>query len=740
MTRPDFAVIAVLLLSIGIQAWAAFTALRLIRITGRRTAWGLIAAALALMAVRRMVPLYRLAVGDASHPPDMMNELIGLVLSVCMAVGITRIAPLFLERKRAEEEQRRVSAEIEDLYDHAPCGYHSLDRAGVFLRMNDTELTWLGYSRDEVVGKKKFSDIVTAASLETFKANFPAFKERGWVKDLEFELVRKDGWSFPVLLSATAMYDETGAYVMSRSTVYDITERKRAEDELRRLNRELRAISDCNQILVRAENEQELLRDICRIICDEAGYRMAWVGYAEDDEARTIRPVAWAGVESGYIAAARLSWSERTERGKGPAGEAVRRGAGAYVQDIATDPLMGPWRQAALERGYRSGFALPLKDDRKKVFGVLLIYSAEAHAATPEEVKLMEDLAGDLAFGITALRARAERRRAREDSDKTHELLRATLEAAPIAVFDLDTEGHVKSIWNAAAEKLLGWRRDEVLGRFLPTVPEEGKAEFAAFRERMRAGKTILGKDLVRRRKDGSPIEYSLYAAPIYGPGGEVVGNIAALVDITERKKTEKALMASEERFRRLAENARDFIFRMSLPEGGYEYASPAVEALSGYTPEELYRSPQLIRNIVHPDWRSYLEEQWSRLLSGEMPPVYEFAIHTKTGEMRWVNQRNILVRDEAGRVIALEGIVTDVTDRKKAEEELRRMNEELEERVKKRTLELESKNKELDRMNKLFVNRELQMIELKQRVKKLERSPDEKAAAGAEGENGGAS
>src|SRR5512136_1628805 len=102
----------------------------------------------------------------------------------------------------------------------------------------------------------------------------------------------------------------------------EIAERKRAEEALHRLNRELRAVSSCNQALVRAEDEQTLLADICRIICDEAGYRMAWVGYAENDDAKSVRPVAWAGIEEGYLANAAITWAD-TERGRGPTGIAI---------------------------------------------------------------------------------------------------------------------------------------------------------------------------------------------------------------------------------------------------------------------------------------------------------------------------------------------------------------------------------------------------------------------------------
>ena len=178
----------------------------------------------------------------------------------------------------------------------------------------------------------------------------------------------------------------------------------------------------------------------------------------------------------------------------------------------------------------------------------------------------------------------------------------------------------------------------------------------------------------------------------------EMMGAIRQLhMEIAERKQAEMDLKASEERFRRLAENARDLIYRMSLPDGTYEYVSPAVTALSGYMPEEFRGTPQLIRKIIHPDWHGYFEEQWSRLLQGDMPDTFEYPIIHKSGELRWWNQRNILIRDAGGRIIAMEGIVTDITDRKLDEEKIRKLNQELEQRVIERTAKLEAANKELE-------------------------------------------
>lgn len=136
-------------------------------------------------------------------------------------------------RKRIEADLQKSAAELHDLYNNAPCAYHSLNEAGVIVQINDTELRWLGYSRAEVVGIVNFYDLLLPASQESFQANFARFKAVGWAKDLEVDVLRKDGTIMTILLSASAIYDEAGHFVMSRSTFYDITELKQAQEAIR---------------------------------------------------------------------------------------------------------------------------------------------------------------------------------------------------------------------------------------------------------------------------------------------------------------------------------------------------------------------------------------------------------------------------------------------------------------------------------------------------------------------------
>lgn len=187
---------------------------------------------------------------------------------------------------------------------------------------------------------------------------------------------------------------------------------RQSEARQKKLNRSLRLLSDCNMTLVHAEDEYKLLSDICRLCVESGGYLMAWVGYAEQDEASSVRPVAQSGYENGYLDSINVSWADN-ERGRGPTGIAIRTGMPSVNQNVLTNPNMAPWREAAIQRGYRSSISLPLIANAK-VLGALTMYAREAEAFDSEEVRLLEELAGDLAYGIVTLRTRAEHAAAKE--------------------------------------------------------------------------------------------------------------------------------------------------------------------------------------------------------------------------------------------------------------------------------------------------------------------------------------
>lgn len=141
--------------------------------------------------------------------------------------------------QRIQQEKERISTEVCDLYDNAPCGYHSVDKDGIFVRINTTELSWFGYTREELLGRKKFTDICSLHSQELFKREFPGFKERGFLRNLELEVIRKDGSKMTIMLNGSVIVDTSGNFIMSRCTLIDITEYKKAQNDRMLLERQL---------------------------------------------------------------------------------------------------------------------------------------------------------------------------------------------------------------------------------------------------------------------------------------------------------------------------------------------------------------------------------------------------------------------------------------------------------------------------------------------------------------------
>ena len=323
------------------------------------------------------------------------------------------------ERKRAEDEVRDTAAQWQATFDAVQDVVLLLDKDFRVVRANHAATKFLGLPIDNIVGVHCY-DLIHGTTAPPEEC--PLAKMRQSLRHEEEEVLAREGGPW-LLVSVDPVFDPSGELIHAVHVARDITERKRAEEALKRMNRELRAISDCNQMLLRASDERTLVNEICRIVCEEAGYRMAWVGYAEHDQAKTVRPVAWAGVEEGYLRAANISWSEENEPGRGPTGTVLRSGTTYYNQDFACDAQSSPWRESALQRGYRSSIALPLKDEHASAFGALTIYSSEPNAFSPEEIRLLEELAGDLAFGITVIRARIERKQAEEEKAKLQQHL-----------------------------------------------------------------------------------------------------------------------------------------------------------------------------------------------------------------------------------------------------------------------------------------------------------------------------
>ena len=245
-----------------------------------------------------------------------------------------------------------------------------------------------------------------------------------------------------------------------------MTERKRIEEALARTDRALRTASRGNAVLVHATSEDELLHEMCRVLVEVGGYIMASIGFAEHDEAKTVRPAAWAGQEAGYLATARISWAD-TERGRGPTGNAIRTGEPQVNQNFATNPELAALRTEALERGYASSVALPLKVD-SGVVGALTIYAAESNAFDGDELRLLVELAEDLSYGIGTCARGLSMKRAPDRLQKSMQAIVGAL-ASTLEVRDPYTAGHQRDVAKLAAAigREMGLPEHDIEGIFL---------------------------------------------------------------------------------------------------------------------------------------------------------------------------------------------------------------------------------------------------------------------------------
>jgi len=437
----------------------------------------------------------------------------------------------------------------------------------------------------------------------------------------------------------------------------------------RQLTRELRALSECNQTLLRAVDEQTLLCDICRIICDVAGYRMAWVGYVEHDPAKTVRPVAWAGAESGYIAKAKLSWSEKDPRGCGPGGAAIRSRRTVYIEDVTTDIRMEPWRSDALARGFRSVVGLPLKD-RGSVFGVLLVYSAERQRITRDEVHLLEELAGDLAYGTTALRSRVERERAEEMLRRREQEFRSLAENLPDQITRFDTSGRMQYV-SPSVLRTYGVTADQVLGKTIMEVRTPGgpvgdrrfldavrKAAATGESNRMEATwMTPAGERHVEVRH-----------VPEKDPNGKVTSVLGIVRDVTEQRRAEENLRESEEKFRRIVATASEGIWLLGL-DAQTTFVNARMSQMLGYRPDELM--DRLLSDFMFPEEIPDHEARMRRRRAGRSEQ-YERRFRHKSGRSVWTLVSATPILDDRHKFAGSFGMITDITERKQAEERLR--------------------------------------------------------------------
>jgi PAS domain S-box-containing protein len=425
---------------------------------------------------------------------DKVVTLVGTIHDITEAA--------LIETKRHEDETRFRSLVEQNV-------------AGVAIIRNDATVAYanpylcglMGLAPAEVIGRATL-DFISEAEKPTVADNLQMLiSGKTHFVQLETELCARPAGVVNILVNASSSIHDGEQVTIA--VVIDITEHKEAERSLARLNRALRTLSRGNVTVVRATSESELLQQMCSVVVQSGGYRLAWIGNVEQDAAKTVRPVAWAGEEAhSLVPRLDVSWAE-TASGLGPAGRAIRTGETQISHDIAADTSMARWAWLAKDHEIGSSAVFPLKNG-SSVFAIMLIYAAEQNVFDVNELKLLQELADDLSYGVTALRQR-DKHAVLEHRWSASLATTVGAIARTLEMRDPYTAGHQQRVSRLAVAiaRLLEISEERIQGLFLASiihdvgkgnVPSDilnkpgklSKLEFALIQEHAEAGYNII--------------------------------------------------------------------------------------------------------------------------------------------------------------------------------------------------------------------------------------------------------
>ena len=486
-------------------------------------------------------------------------------------------------------------------------------------------------------------------------------------------------------------------------TIQDITERKGKEEALLKLNQTLAALSKSSQAMAQSVDEAEYLKQVCQIVVDDTDFAMVGIGFAQDDETKTIRPMASAGFKDDYFQTIKLSWDD-TEIGRGPIGAAIRTGSMSMCNNILTDPAFEPWREQALKRGYASTIVLPLKTG-DKTFGTISIYSKQPNAFLDVEIQLLTELANDLSHGITTIRLRAAHKLAEKALSKSHDKLEVLVKERTSELqvtnellkneinkvkqkkqslilaeekyrtvadhthgweFWLDKDDHF-IYCSPSCERITGYKASEFLenpGLLFDIIHPHDKKSFRDHKKTedlCQVGNHELQYRIIHT--DGSMRWIGHECQPITDESGHFMGVRGSNKDITGRKEIEQLLKINNQKYKLLSENITDGIF--ICKNGCFEYVNKAMSRIFGYANNKM--EGLMLIQLALPDYHQELNTIFS--INSTVNQLQNIEIECSRKDHSTIHVEILFNYIAKEKVIY--GVVHDITDKKQIQKNM---------------------------------------------------------------------
>lgn len=521
---------------------------------------------------------------------------------------------------------------------------------------------------------------------------------------IEHRIIRKDtGELRHVLEKCEHIRDESGKIVRSVGMVHDVTASKEEEEKLRKLNKTLAALSKSSQAMSQSQEELDYLNQVCKIVVEDTDFAMVWIGYAQNDKAKTVLPVASAGFEDDYLETIKVSWGD-SEHGQGPTGTAIRTGKMCMCNNMFTDPYFEPWRAQALKRGYAASVVFPLKAGNK-TFGAISIYSKEPDSFLKDEISLLSELASDLAHGITTIRLRNAHQRAEEALSKSHseleklvkertrelqianELLQKEINIGKQQELNLKLaeekyrtvadHTHGWEFWldkdehflycSPSCERITGYKATDFLqnpGLLYEIIHPDDLKIFRSHRKTKELGQ-VKENELEYRiiHADGSVRWIGHECQPINDESGAYKGVRGSNKDITRRKEVEQLLKTSNQKYRLLSANINDGIF--ICKNGRLEYVNKAMKRIFGYSKFKM--EGLMLSQLALPDYQEELNQILHLNSSSNQLRNIEIECSKKDHTIIHVE----ILFSYVAREKVIYGVVHDITDRKQIQKNI---------------------------------------------------------------------